>query len=58
MDVKLIPGDQKRRALTAGMFDSKIYLVDTQEGYLQAGLRCLDSRRRSDVDAADPLDYK
>jgi hypothetical protein len=32
MDVKLIPGDPKRRALTAGMFDSKIYLVDTQEG--------------------------
>jgi WD40 repeat protein len=32
MDVKLIPGDPKRRALTAGMFDSKIYLVDTQTG--------------------------
>ncbi len=32
MDVKLIPGDPKRRALTAGMFDSKIYLVDTQAG--------------------------
>ncbi len=32
MDVKLIPGDRKRRALTAGMFDSKIYLVDTQTG--------------------------
>jgi DNA-binding beta-propeller fold protein YncE len=32
MDVKLIPGDRKRRALTAGMFDSEIYLVDTQAG--------------------------
>jgi 56kDa selenium binding protein (SBP56) len=32
MDVQLIPGDRKRRALTAGMFDSKIYLVDTQAG--------------------------
>jgi hypothetical protein len=30
MDVKLIPGDRKRRALTAGMFDSIICLVDTQ----------------------------
>jgi hypothetical protein len=32
MDVKLIPGDPKQRALTAGMFDSKIYLVDTRSG--------------------------
>jgi selenium-binding protein 1 len=32
MDVKLIPGDPQQRALTAGMFDSKIYLVDTQAG--------------------------
>jgi N-acyl-D-aspartate/D-glutamate deacylase len=32
MDVKLIPGDKRRRAFTAGMFDSVIYLVDTQTG--------------------------
>lgn len=32
MDVRLIPGDKKRRAFTAGMFDGLIYLVDTQAG--------------------------
>jgi 56kDa selenium binding protein (SBP56) len=32
MDVKLIPGDRLGRALTAGMFDGLIYLVDTQAG--------------------------
>jgi selenium-binding protein 1 len=32
MDVKLIPGDPLGRALTAGMFDGLIYLVDTQAG--------------------------
>jgi selenium-binding protein 1 len=32
MDVKLIPGDPKKRAITAGMFDSLLYLVDTQAG--------------------------
>jgi selenium-binding protein 1 len=32
MDVKLIPGDPQRGAITAGMFDSLIYLVDTQAG--------------------------
>lgn len=32
MDVKLIPGDREQRAFTAGMFDSKIYLVDTKAG--------------------------
>ena len=32
MDVKLIPGDPRGRALTAGMFDGLIYLVDTQAG--------------------------
>jgi selenium-binding protein 1 len=32
MDVKLIPGDKRRRAFTAGMFDSMIYLVDTETG--------------------------
>src|SRR5260221_718640 len=32
MDVKLIPGDPKCRAFTAGMFDSQVYLVDTKTG--------------------------
>jgi len=32
MDVKLIPGDKQCRAFTAGMFDSLLYLVDTQTG--------------------------
>lgn len=32
MDVRLIPGDEQRRAFTAGMFDGLIYPVDTQTG--------------------------
>jgi len=32
IDVKLIPGDPKRRAYTAGMTDDALYLVDTQHG--------------------------
>jgi DNA-binding beta-propeller fold protein YncE len=32
MDVRLIPGDKKLRAFTAGMFDGLIYLVNTQAG--------------------------
>jgi selenium-binding protein 1 len=32
MDVKLIPDDPRGRAITAGMFDGLIYLVDTQAG--------------------------
>src|SRR5262245_8952144 len=32
IDVKLIPGDPKRRAYTAGMADDALYLVDTQRG--------------------------
>ncbi len=32
MEVQLIPGDRRLRAFTAGMIDSKLYLVDTQEG--------------------------
>jgi hypothetical protein len=36
MDVKLIPGDPQGRALTAGMFDGLIYLVDTQTGTYKA----------------------
>lgn len=32
MDVKLIPGDRRGRAITAGMFDGFVYLVDTWNG--------------------------
>src|SRR5205814_10555748 len=32
IDVKLIPGDEKRRAFTAGMTDDQLYLIDTQAG--------------------------
>jgi selenium-binding protein 1 len=32
MDVKLIPGDPQKRAITAGMYDGRFYLVDTQAG--------------------------
>jgi 56kDa selenium binding protein (SBP56) len=32
MEVQLIPGDRRLRAFTAGMIDSTLYLVDTQEG--------------------------
>jgi selenium-binding protein 1 len=32
MDVKLIPGDPQKRAITAGMYDGRVYLVDTQAG--------------------------
>jgi selenium-binding protein 1 len=32
IDVKLIPGDPKRRAYTAGMTDDALYLVDTRRG--------------------------
>jgi hypothetical protein len=35
MDVKLIPGDPQGRALTAGMFDGFIYLVNTAQGTAQ-----------------------
>jgi hypothetical protein len=58
MDVKLIPGDPMRRALTAGMFDSKIYLVDTQAGTYKPVFDALTVGGGPDVDAADPLDYK
>ena len=36
IDVKLIPGDPKRRAYTAGMTDDALYLVDTQRGTARA----------------------
>jgi hypothetical protein len=32
MDVRLIPGDARHRAFTAGMNDNQLYLVDTQRG--------------------------
>jgi len=35
IDVKLIPGDPKKRAYTAGMTDDALYLVDTQRGTAQ-----------------------
>src|SRR5262249_45789446 len=36
MDVRLIPGDARRRAFTAGMNDNQLYLVDTQRGTAKA----------------------
>ena len=32
IDVKLIPGDEKARAYTAGMTDDQLYLIDTSRG--------------------------
>jgi hypothetical protein len=32
IDVKLIPGDPRRRAYTAGMLDDQLYLIDTDRG--------------------------
>jgi selenium-binding protein 1 len=40
MDVKLIPGDPKGRAFTAGMFDGFVYLVNTQDGTAASVLDC------------------
>ena len=36
IDVKLIPGDNKGRAYTAGMGDGRLYLVDTDKGTARA----------------------
>jgi hypothetical protein len=36
IDVRLIPGDEKRRAFTAGMTDDQLYLVDTRRGRARA----------------------
>lgn len=36
MDVRLIPGDARHRAFTAGMTDNQLYLVDTQRGTSKA----------------------
>lgn len=40
MDVKLIPGDRRRRAFTAGMFDGLVYLVDTVAGTARVVFDC------------------
>lgn len=32
IDVRLIPGDERGRAFTAGMSDDKLYLIDTERG--------------------------
>jgi selenium-binding protein 1 len=40
MDVKLIPGDPRGRAFTAGMFDGLVYLVDPFNGTAQAVFDC------------------
>jgi selenium-binding protein 1 len=40
MDVKLIPGDPKARAFTAGMFDGLVYLVDTRNGTAHVVFDC------------------
>jgi selenium-binding protein 1 len=40
MDVKMIPGDPQGRAITAGMFDGLIYLVDTIGGTAQVVFDC------------------
>ncbi len=40
MDVKLIPGDRKRRAFTAGMFDGLVYLVNTVAGTAKVVFDC------------------
>ena len=32
IDVKLIPGDPRARAFTAGMLDDRLYLIDTKNG--------------------------
>src|SRR5215510_5658661 len=42
MDVKLIPGDSKGRAFTAGMFDGLVYLVDPELGTAAAVFDCED----------------
>ena len=41
MDVKLIPGDFRGRAYTAGMFNGLIYLVDPIAGYAKAAFDTL-----------------
>ena len=36
IDVRLIPGDRRKRALTAGMTDDTLYLIDTRHGTARA----------------------
>lgn len=36
IDVKLIPGDHKERAYTAGMADDHLYLIDTRNGQIKS----------------------
>lgn len=36
IDVRLIPGDARGRAYTAGMLDDQLYLIDTQRGTAKA----------------------
>ena len=36
IDVKMIPGDPKRRAYTAGMADDHLYLIDTDTGLIKS----------------------
>jgi hypothetical protein len=40
MDVKMIPGDPQGRAMTAGMFDGLVYLVDPIGGTAQVVFDC------------------
>jgi selenium-binding protein 1 len=40
MDVKLIPGDRRQRAFTAGMFDGLVYLVNTKDGTAKVVFDC------------------
>jgi selenium-binding protein 1 len=40
MDVRLIPGDPRGRAFTAGMFDGFVYLVDTAAGTAKRVFDC------------------
>lgn len=50
MDVKLIPGDPKARAFTAGMFDGLVYLVDTRNGTVKVVFDCENIIPHIDVD--------
>jgi selenium-binding protein 1 len=49
MDVKLIPGDPKGRAFTAGMFDGLVYLVDPERGTAEKVFDCEDIVPQIDV---------
>jgi selenium-binding protein 1 len=61
MDVKMIPGDPLGRAMTAGMFDGLVYLVDPIGGTAQVVFDCenivphieVPGARRNDAVAGD-----